>query len=166
MKSELRAYWDGLLHLLYPQLCPACGDTLPVGVALLCLTCQQTLPETGFHEQAENTFTERFAGRVALAHGTALYYFSKGTRVQRLIHQLKYKQKREIGYQLGRYYGLQLRGDPNYQSLTGIVPVPLHPRKLHQRGYNQAELFAEGLATAMDLPYWPTALIRHTYSSS
>jgi ComF family protein len=165
-RSIWHTYWNDFLSLIYPRLCPACARTLAAGLDFLCLSCQQSLPETQFHQQPENAFTDRFIGRVPVVHAAALYYFSKGTRVQRLIHQLKYEQRPDIGHLLGAYYGPQLRTQPTYQSVTAIVPVPLHPRKQHQRGYNQAEAFARGLATAMQIPCQPQALRRTTYSSS
>lgn len=155
-----------VLDLVYPKLCLACGNNLPPLNDLLCVMCQYDLPETRQHEQLENAFTEVFWGRVPIVCGAALYFFSKSGRVQQLIHQLKYKNRPEIGQKLGEYYGRQLVLQPHFQELDAVVPVPLHPKKKHQRGYNQAEAFGKGLAKGMQLPIWPYALRRSTYTTT
>lgn len=153
-------------NLLYPKLCLACGNNLPPNNELICLSCEFQLPKTRQHEQKENAFTEVFWGRVPLETGAAQYYFSKSGRVQRLIHQLKYEHKPEIGHQLGLMFGLQLREQAHFKGIQAIVPVPLHPRKQHQRGYNQAAAFGGGLAEGMALPQYPYALERPEYAES
>ena len=90
--------------------------------------------------------TARFWGRLPIESGTALFHFVKGGLVQHLIHELKYNHKREVGIELGKWLGNQLKESPWYQQIDVIVPVPLHPKKEHKRGYNQSALFAAGMA--------------------
>lgn len=155
-----------LLDLIYPPVCLACKRELPPAMEILCLRCWYELPETHQHECVENAFTEVFWGRVPIITGAALYYFSKSGRVQRLIHQLKYERKPGIGYELGAYYGNYLRQAALFRTVEAVVPVPLHPRKEKQRGYNQAFVFGEGIATGMDVPIWKGALLRKEYAAS
>jgi len=61
---------------------------------------------------------------------------------------LKYKGQVEVGVYMGKLLGKELIGEPDFQSVNKIIPVPLHPKKQHQRGYNQSEQFAIGLAKA------------------
>lgn len=149
--SHLR-WLDNLFGLFYPNLCLACGRNLPSRQEGVCLSCLYKLPRTNFHLQAENAFTERFWGRIPLQAGAAFLHFTKGGRTQRLIHHLKYEGKREAGIFLGRLYGQALREAPVFRETTLILPVPLHPRKQHQRGYNQSALFARGLSETMGIP--------------
>jgi ComF family protein len=165
LKAGFR-WLEDFFNLLYPKLCLACGKNLPPTHDLICLSCEYQLPKTKQHEQKENAFTEIFWGRVRLETGAALYYFSKAGRVQRLIHQLKYDHKPAIGQALGRMYGRLLREQEHYQQLDAIVPVPLHPRKQHQRGYNQAAAIGSGLAESLQLPHYPNALERPVYAES
>ncbi|WP_336246174.1 ComF family protein [Cognataquiflexum nitidum] len=78
--------------------------------------------------------------------------FSKKGASQSLLHQLKYKNKPEIGIELGRLYGNILRQSGFSQNWDHIVPVPLHPLKKKKRGYNQSEQFAKGLSEALNIP--------------
>lgn len=154
-----------LFSLFYPKLCLACGEGLPVGEDYICLPCQYKLPKTDYHLTADNDFTARFWGRVPLHSGAALYHFHKGGRAQRLIHQLKYKGQRTVGVRLGEWYGLQLREADLFKTVERIVPVPLHPKRQHFRGYNQSAAFAQGLSTTMGVP-WSKSLRRPTYTQT
>jgi ComF family protein len=124
------------------------------------------MPETNFHFDRNNPFTERFWGRVEIQSAAALYFFTKGSRVQNLLHHLKYDGKREIGAVLGRQFGLQLKRSPLFGKVELIVPVPLHPRKQRIRGYNQSEMFAQGLSESMGIPYVKNGLKRVVHSES
>jgi len=88
-----------------------------------------------------------FWGKVRLEHACAFFFFSKGSRFRKLLHKLKYYGKKEIGIVLGRRFGMELRESPFYQTVDTVIPIPLHPKKLRKRGYNQSEQIAIGLAT-------------------
>jgi ComF family protein len=102
-----------------------------------------------------------FWGRARIESGAAMYYFNKGNRVQLLIHQLKYKDRKDIGVILGEKYGVYLKNSPFFNTVELILPVPLHKKKRMQRGYNQSEEFAKGLGRTMNLPVDPYALYRN-----
>ncbi len=158
--QQLRALKEGFISLFYPHLCLACGKNSPVLSEIICTTCKYYLPQTNFHKEKENPFTERVWGRFPFHTGAAFYYFTKGGRVRNLIHNLKYNNKPEVGYNLGLRYGNLLKQAPLYRDVDLIVPVPLHPRKERQRGYNQSDTIARGLAESMELPFRKNILVR------
>ena len=80
----------------------------------------------------------------------AFLRFSKKGKSQKLLHQLKYRNKPEIGKEMGRLYGLTLANSGFSSEWDVIVPVPLHPMKQKRRGYNQSEKFAEGLSKPLE----------------
>ena len=90
-----------------------------------------------------------FAGRVPVFRATAFCSFHKDSLVQRLIHQLKYKGKKEIGSYLGLLFGLTLMENIDFQSIDIILPIPLHSHKRKKRGYNQSEAICDGIAEGM-----------------
>jgi len=137
------------LSLIYPQLCMACGKSLHNKEVCLCTFCRYHLPKTKFHLQPENPVTKLFWGRVNIAAAASFYQFSKGGKVQKLIHQLKYKEQKEIGLFIGKLYGSDLKASEVFNSVDLVIPVPLHPKKFKKRGYNQSALFAEGIALSM-----------------
>ncbi|MDR6342246.1 ComF family protein [Filimonas zeae] len=87
-----------------------------------------------------------FYGRVPIAAAGSLYYFTRNSLLQRIIYQLKYRNHPPTGLWLGRLLGQQLKESKRFQHVTVILPVPLHPRKARQRGYNQSLIIAQGIA--------------------
>ena len=148
------------MNLFFPRLCLACSQPISTGEACICLECQATLPETNFHLSKENPFTARFDGRLVVETAAALFFFTKKSKTQHLVHQIKYGDKREAAFELGRFMGQKLIQEPHFQNIDCIVPVPMHPQKRIKRGFNQAELFADGLSEAMKIPVVVSALIK------
>lgn len=166
MRNLLLELARDFIGLMYPSLCLACQSKHPPKEQLICVSCQVKLPKTNFHLEEENYFTERFWGRVLLESAAALYFFHKGSPVQKILHSLKYEGKHEIGFQLGQKYGKQLKQSPYFRTVDIIVPVPLHPKKQLQRGYNQSDTFANGLSETMRIPWLANGLKRTKYGDS
>lgn len=166
MKTNLRLWTGSLASLWYPALCPACDRRLPAGDSFICLSCRLSLPETHYHLLPDNPFTERFWGRIPIYAGASFLHFHKHGPVQQLLHQLKYQGKKELGTAIGRLYGPELLESPLFRDVECIIPVPLHPKKQHARGFNQSACFAEGLAEAMNIPWSEQWLVRPVETES
>lgn len=149
-----------LLHLLYPHVCEGCGQDLTRREEVLCLRCAGRLPATGFQLLEQNPVEKIFWGRVRLRHAMAGYYFGRHARLQRLIHQFKYRGRKDIALFLGRQLGLQLRQSNWWQEIDAVVPVPLNAVKQRHRGYNQAALLAVGVAGVLGCAMLPHVLSR------
>jgi ComF family protein len=160
MKNYLSRWGHDLINLFFPPLCHACELPLQYGEAHICLDCQLHLPQTNFTNDFKNGVTEKFEGRIPLVTGTALFYFTKISRTQQLIHHIKYKDKQEAATYLGQVLGEKLAQSPHYQGIDMIVPVPMHTRKQQLRGYNQAELFANGLNDILRIKVETKTLIK------
>ncbi len=156
---KLFQFADDLLWMMYPVLCAACDRPLFKGENCICTPCLYHLPQTHFHLQDDNPVVRHFWGKARIERATAGYYFGKGQRVQRLIHQLKYKGRKDVGDFLGCILGKAL-SESEYGKIDMIVPVPLHKSKLKFRGYNQSDCFAEGLSKGMNKPAVNDALKR------
>lgn len=162
----LRDLGRGLLHLFYPILCEGCHQPLVSGEQTLCLGCAALLPRTGFHRIAHNEAAARFAGRLPYEQATAFAYFTAGGMLQHLLHRLKYDEQKEVGLNLGKRFGAELKEQDWGSGVDAIVPVPLHPRKLAARGYNQSDLLAEGLSESLGKPVLREALLRNRATES
>lgn len=139
------------LALIYPRVCAACGKTLFKNENCICTYCSYHLPKTNFHKQDNNPVEKIFWGRTIIFSGASLYRFGKGEKVQQLIHKLKYKGVKEIGVELGKMYGTELKKSEKFAGVDVIIPVPLHKNKQKRRGYNQSEFFAQGLSESMSV---------------
>ncbi len=162
----LKELWDGFLHLLYPELCVACGEDLPVAGSCFCLKCQVNLSTSDMHLARENEFTNRLWGKLSLEGGAAMYYFTRKSPIQRALHQLKYHNKPDIGIKIGRMLGRKLKRSEIFSSVGAIIPVPLHPKKERLRGYNQSAMFAQGISEEMEVPVIDKALVRRAFTET
>lgn len=149
----VKKYFLGLFDLFYPSLCLACGNNLFNGEETLCVRCLSNLPKTNFHSEPVNPVIKHFWGKVPVHSATAYYHFHKGDKVQKLIHQLKYKNHPEIGVKVGKMLGNDLAESSLFNTVEMVMPVPLHANKLRMRGYNQSEQLARGIAAALGVSY-------------
>jgi ComF family protein len=149
-----------LFNLFYPDLCLVCGANLLRSEQHICVSCLYGIPKTNFHLLHDNLIEKRFWGKVPVSRSTAFFFFQKGSPFQKLLHCLKYKGNKEIGEILGKYAAVDLLESPDFTSIDVIIPVPLHPQKYKQRGYNQSEWIGKGLSVILDKPQDTTSLVR------
>ena len=157
---------NDFFNLIFPKICFACNGVLLKHEDVICTSCQFSLPKTNYHLNKENPLTKVFWGRVDVQHVAAFYFFKKKGRVQNLLHQLKYKGAKEVGERIGEMYGLDLLKSKWIKSIDCIIPVPLHPKKLRKRGYNQSEYFARGLSKSTKKGLETTILYRNKHSDT
>ena len=164
----LRALANDFIGLIFPRVCLACTEPLARGETHLCTGCRAELPYTDSHRLPpdQNPLGRRFWGKLPIQYALSYLRFLRHGRVQHLLHQLKYEGQREVGVALGELYGAELREAGLAADFDLIVPVPLHPRKLARRGYNQAAVFAQGLSTGLGLPWSAAALRRTAHTAS
>jgi ComF family protein len=148
------------LHLFYPHHCTGCGSDLLNKHNLLCINCLADLPHTHFDSMENNYIENIFRGRMQVRAAHSEFYFSKGQIVQHLIHLLKYKANKEIGYYLGEIMGNSLLRGSRFSNIDYLVPLPLYPDKEFKRGYNQAAIICEGIGASMHIPTMYNNIIR------
>lgn len=147
--NKLPFYLDELLELIYPSLCITCGERLVMQENYICLSCWLDLPAGHFETETDNKVARLFWGRVSVDKAVSWFQYRKGSRYQRLIHFIKYKGYKELGFEAGKRYGRILSDKNIFSDIDAIIPVPLHDRKLKTRGYNQSEWIAMGLADSL-----------------
>ncbi len=151
---------NDLVKLVFPIYCQVCGNTLVDNEYLFCTNCLFEMPRTENHLEKENKLTELFYGRAKIEAGTSLFNFKKASKYRTLLHLLKYQNKKDIGIELGKYLGLNIKSSPYFTHIDYVVPVPLHPKKLKKRGYNQSTLIGQGIAEKIEINLDDTSLIR------
>jgi ComF family protein len=158
--SYLYDMWDDFISLLFPRLCYACGSHLLRNENLICTQCYISIPRTNYHLTSENPVAQLFWGRCRISKAAAFSFYSKGSRIRKLIHKLKYEGVKEIGYELGRIYGLALMNSGFTDDMDIIIPVPLHHSKQRKRGFNQSEYISRGVAEVTGLQLDIRTLVR------
>lgn len=160
--------FSGARHLLFPRLCCGCQRPMLPEEKLVCFICFRQLSQTDYHGVALNETALRIMGRFPLEKATSFCYFAHGGLMQHLLHQIKYKRRADLAYELGEAFGSVLSAAGFLEGIDGIVPVPLHFRKEWKRGYNQSERIAAGMEKATNVPVETRLLrrVRHTESQT
>ena len=158
--------FKSLVNLFFPPVCAGCHSFLLWNENEICTLCRHNIPLTNHHLNPENEAFKKFYGRIPVEYASALLYFHKRGIVQELIHNLKYKGQEEIGTVLGEWYAEDLKNLEIIRSVDEIIPVPLHKRKLRERGYNQVTNFGLSLSKNLNISYNPNLLVRNIYSKT
>ena len=159
MRDVLSATASSLLGLVYPELCVRCErrvhdpDRLPV-----CDACLRRLPRPDDGAVAVR-LAARDEGAAFAQDATALWRFDSDGAVQRLQHALKYKGRPRLGRHVGTLLAEAIAREQS-TAFDAVVPVPLAPTRLLERGYNQSEALAEGVAGRLGCPLRPDLLRR------
>ena len=144
--------------MFFPKTCVFCDTHLTQGEEVLCAVCRHKLPITDFIDTPNNVVEKSFEGRTPIVAGTALLYFRKKGISQELMHNLKYRNRQDIGVFFGKWMGKQLKESTRFKGIEALVLVPLHPKKMKSRGYNQLTTFGEQLSVELDIPIIKEAL--------
>lgn len=155
-----------LADVFYPRLCLACSRNLHQHERDLCWQCLHRLPRTHYHRMPDNPLERLFWGRTQVRAVTSLLFFTKNGITQNLLHRLKYSGQQEVGVKLGNLLGRELQQEERFKSSSLVIPVPLHPKKMQLRGYNQSALLARGMAESLRLPVAERLLQRSQFTES
>jgi competence protein ComFC len=130
------------------------------GEQILCTVCRNHLPLTEYDFEQENAVNRIFYGRTPIHKASAMLFYNQEGIVKNLIHALKYKGQEQVGEFLGDWFGESLKNGIPQATFDYIIPVPLHPKKLRKRGYNQVEGFGKKLAHHLQAEYRNDLLIK------
>lgn len=146
--------------LFIPRRCGGCDQSLRQFESSLCTPCLNDLPRTRFHDDPRNRVEELFRGKAQLEAASAFLHFNPTGMVQRMLHRIKYHHDEQLGLELGRLMAEDLRTSARFNSVDLFLPVPLHPRKEHTRGYNQCQVLVDGMREVWPLESIGKGLVR------
>jgi ComF family protein len=158
--------FKSLVNLFFPPVCAGCNSFLLTYEVVICTACRHNIPLTNHHINPANEAFGKFYGRLPLEFGAALCYFHKKGIVQEMIHKLKYRGQEDVGAAFGSWYAADLKGISSIADVDMVIPVPLHKKRLRERGYNQVTAFGKALAEGLDVVYDDTILVRNVYSKT
>lgn len=162
-----------LFDILYPRTCPFCGRYISdrqireEHIEWLCVDCWKHLPRTEQDILRDNSTEETLTDgsseikqAMRLEKAAAYLFFEKEHPIQWVIHRMKYRDQPMLGFWLARQALLDWRNETFFEDLDLIVPMPLHPKRLRERGYNQAEYIALGISELTGIPVDTTHVLR------
>ncbi|WP_348799125.1 ComF family protein [Flavobacterium adhaerens] len=158
--------FNSLINLFFPKVCSGCHAILMTNEKVVCTICRHELPVTNHYLNPENEAFKKFYGRIPVVHASAFLYFHKKGMVQEMIHNLKYKGHEEIGTFIGDWYASYLKDCEDLKDIDAIIPVPIHKKRLKERGYNQVANFGKALSENLKIPLKDTILQRKVYSKT
>ena len=150
---------NDLFQIFYPKICITCEKSLVINETLLCLDCRHDLPIICYTNFQENNIINLFNGRAPIQNAVSFLDYNKRGRARQVIHHLKYKGKQEIGNFIGNWFGSILNESNIFKDIDCIIPVPLHPKKLRKRGYNQLTTFGNSLSQQLNTVFVEDVLI-------
>lgn len=158
--SFLKQIAFDIREILFPRMCIVCNKRLQIEEQLVCSGCLTKLPYTFYRGQAENPATRLFYGQISIEHGSAYFYYYTGSNSRKILFALKYHNKPEVGLLFGKMMALDLNTTNFFKDIDALIPVPLAPLREKQRGYNQSEWLARGVAKITGLPIWTDVVER------
>lgn len=144
--SIVGSIFRALRTLVVGDGCMICGGYAEDREHHICTKCRISIPLTNYYLEDENPIKERFSAFAPIYRASALYYYDADPMWREVIHRCKYKGQWRLAYVMGRWYGEVLQESGEYDDVDVIVPIPLHPKKILKRGYNQSFYVAKGIA--------------------
>lgn len=163
MAYQTRIISYAFLDVFYPNRCQICAVDLNMNEKHVCLSCSYDLPYIAQSQHELHRLKQLFWGRVNVEEVFSLLNFQRGNQTQEILHQLKYNRKTKLGSYFGEVLGSVL---PAEFKPDLILPIPLHPKKQRERGYNQSTLIAQGISRKINVPISEKFLKRPTYNAS
>jgi len=176
VRSQLRGIYEALASLVFPAPCRICGRMLDTGNRIpFCRACVASLSQTLPEPQCARC--GRPIVSTAVTEGASLpqchlcrlgaYDFdfvrsfgAYSSSMARAILMLKYGEITPLGGWFANQLANLAQRNVDAFAADAVVPVPLHPSRLRERGYNQAELIARPLARLLGIPYRSYLLVR------
>ena len=144
---------------LFPHCCLVCGERLSADRLMICPACLDLLPRYPGSEALYDA-EKRIEGHAPFTEYRSDLGFTHHNPVRDLIHTIKYEGHPELGERLGQLFAPEHLRAGHFADIGVAVPVPLTPRRLRRRGYNQSAYIARGLTGGLGIPLDETLLAR------
>ncbi|MBU4539509.1 MAG: ComF family protein [Weeksellaceae bacterium] len=152
-----------LLNLLSPNRCLHCNRIIN-GQELVCELCFDQIRFTHHHFSETNLLKEKCSLLFPVENAFALMQFEEESLSRKIVHQLKYSSREKAGKTIAEWVTERL--DFGKEKPDLMISVPLHPKKLKERGYNQLHLFTETLSENFKIPYDHDLIKRNFYKKA
>lgn len=149
--------------LFFPRFCLVCGAKLDIGERHLCPRCADDIPLTYFWSWDGNPAEQRLAD-AHVEQACSLFFYRRDSGYGKLIHQFKYDGDIRLGHRLAGMLAGEMAASGRFADIDAVVPVPLHPLKKFRRGFNQSDVIARELASALGAAFEPKLIRRRRFT--
>ena len=143
---KLRTLIHAAADVLMPRTCVVCGKPLDGEERYLCRECLMKLPRTHYEDIKFNVMEQHFAGKVPIERAAAYFFYEKESQYSQILQDIKYRNVPVMGKWLAERAAREMEASGLWVGIDYLVPVPLHFKKLAQRGYNQSDYIAQGIS--------------------
>ncbi len=166
MRRFLQNLFLPILDFVYPPICITCKSLLAREERQVCDACWGSFLRIDRDHPTWKEIESKILADGTIAALTSCFLFEKEGKLQEVIHLLKYAGMKSLGRRLGREIGVCLREQLNEPEIAFLTPVPLHPLKKRERGYNQAAILCSGIEDMTHIPQATSLLRRRKYTVS
>jgi len=161
-----RNFLAPILEFIYPPICLACGGHLDPQERLVCENCWNGIEKVRTEDALYHEFVSKLRIDGAVTAVISAFYFEKDSKLQSIIHAIKYDGYHSLGVKAGRFVGERIAAEPLLSKSDFLIPVPLHSIKKRERGYNQSEYICRGIREVTGIPVRTDLLEREKYTVS
>ena len=156
---------EAILDILYPPLCHACERRIHARDVLCpdCIAGLHPWPQTREQSLLHLASLHHVCDATRMSVG---YEYDDECALEPCVRAMKYRQLHSVAHWLGRLLGERLHEAPILEDDPVLAPVPLHPVKRRERGYNQAAYLARGVAEECGIDLCEHLLRRTRYTAS
>lgn len=164
---EMSNWWSRLLDFISPRRCVVCGGQLALTERSLCTSCLLHLPRTAYQfTPSDNMMAQLFWHLAPIERAAALLYYEPHAEMAQVVYDMKYHDRPDIAEDMGRLLANEMQMARYFDGIDVLLPVPLSPKRMRQRGYNQSEALARGISDITGLPVITKALRRKHFRQS
>ncbi len=143
-----------------------CSNRLQAGEHTVCNQCWQSVERANPGDELHHRFLEKLSVDGFIDGLVSAFYFEKDSKLQAIIHALKYDGFHSLGVKAGRLIGERILADEVLSRSDFLIPVPLHSIKHRERGYNQSEHICKGISEITGIRACTDLLHRKKYTVS
>lgn len=150
-----------MLDLFFPRCCPVCGQ-LVADEVVICHKCMHALRRTEQSYLRDNVTEALFCDIPKFVRGAVFFFFEHDDPMHRALHKMKYGRfaDPQIAYVLAKEAASDFIQSDFFDGIDVFIPVPLHPKRLRERGFNQSEWICKALSEVTGIPTDTTHLTR------
>ncbi|MDG1746377.1 MAG: ComF family protein [Bacteroidia bacterium] len=163
----MRTAVSNVIDLLIPRFCLLCGSAVfEEYEKFLCLGCFSDLPLSMYSDPLENPMSKTLWGRCEFIMAQSLLNYQRHSIYADLFKEIKYRGRKDLAFYMGILLGRKMKKELKHLDCVVLIPVPLARRKFWMRGYNQAEIIANGIAKSTGISVNRIQLTRSVHRKS